>query len=273
MLWLLLALAAVATAVGFGVARWLRLRRRRARRPGRPRLPVVLAHGFLGFDEVAIGGLKHAYFRGIEARLTQMGAKVYTPRVPPAASIATRAQRLAELVKALPDPRVNIVAHSMGGLDARYAISQLGLADKVASLTTIATPHLGTPLADVSSKLLARFVKMLGRFFDLRAFVDLTTDQMAHFNRSNQNARGVSYGSVIARSTQLRTHPLLWATHRYLSKRAGPNDGVVPAASQPWGDVIREIDADHWAQIGWTRTFDAESLYEELLQDLRGRGF
>src|SRR5947207_11660478 len=146
MLWLLLALA-VSAAVLFGLARWLRLRRRRARKPGRPRLPVVLAHGFLGFDELAIGSQRHAYFRGIETRLVQMGAKVYTPRVPPAASIATRAGRLAELIRALPDERVNIVAHSMGGLDARYAISQLGLSDKVASLTTIATPHLGTPLA------------------------------------------------------------------------------------------------------------------------------
>ncbi|MCA1828005.1 MAG: lipase family alpha/beta hydrolase [Myxococcales bacterium] len=273
MLWLLaLALAAAATAAF--VARWLRVRRRRAlRKRARPRLPVVLAHGFLGFDEVAIGSLKHAYFRGIDARLTQMGAKVYTPRVPPAASVVTRAQRLADLIKALPEPRVNIVAHSMGGLDARYAIAQLGLSDKVASLTTIATPHLGTPLADIGSKLLARFVRMLGRLIDLRAFVELTTDQMAQFNRLNQNVPGVSYGSVIARSTQLGTHPLLWATHRYLTKRAGANDGVVPSASQPWGDVIREIDADHWAQIGWTRTYDAESLYEELLQDLRGRGF
>jgi triacylglycerol lipase len=236
-------------------------------------LPVVLAHGFLGFDEVAIGARKHAYFRGIEARLTQMGAKVYTPRVPAAASIATRAQRLADLIRALPEPRVNIVAHSMGGLDARYALAQLGLSDKVASLTTIATPHLGTPLADVGSKLLARVVRLFGRLFDLRAFVDLTTAQMDEFNRSNPNVAGVSYGSVIARSTQLRTHPLLWATHRYLTERAGPNDGVVPSASQPWGDVLREIDADHWAQIGWTRTFDAEGLYEALLQDLRGRGF
>ena len=268
MLWLA-AIAIAATAVGL-LAWWLRSRRtRRARRPAKPRFPVVLAHGFLGFDQLA----GRAYFRGIEERLAKTGARVYTPRVPPAASVAVRAQRLAELVRALPERRVNIVAHSMGGLDARYAIAQLGLSDKVASLTTIATPHLGTPLADVGSKLLGRFVRMLGRFFDLRAFVDLTTAQMEQFNRLNPNAPGVAYGSIVARSGQLRTHPLLWATHRYLSKRAGPNDGVVPAASQPWGDVLREIDADHWAQIGWTRTFDAETLYEELLNDLRGRGF
>src|SRR5712692_6554132 len=262
---LALVAAAAATAVALGIRRWLRARRRAPPRPARPRYPIVLAHGFLGFDELSLGASRHAYFRGVAGQLESMGGKVYSPRVPMAAAIATRAGKLAELIRALPDERVNIVAHSMGGLDARYAISQLGLSDKVASLTTIATPHLGTPLADVSSKLLARFVRMLGRMIDLRAFVDLTTAQMAQFNRQNQDIRGVAYGSVVARSGQLRTHPLLWATHVYLSKHAGPNDGVVPAASQPWGEVFREIDADHWAQIGWTRGFDAEGLYEELL--------
>ena len=35
----------------------------------------------------------------------------------------------------------------MGGLDARYAISRRGLAERVACLT-VETPHRGTPLAD-----------------------------------------------------------------------------------------------------------------------------
>ena len=265
----------VAIAAIVAIARWLwlRARRRPSRKPARPRYPVVLAHGFLGFDELALGDQKHAYFRGIATRLEQMGATVYSPRVPPAAAIATRALKLAELIRALPDERVNIVAHSMGGLDARYAITRLGLADKVASLTTIGTPHLGTPIADIGSRVLRRFVKMAAKLIDLRAFVDLTTEQMADFNKLVPDKPGISYGSVVARSTQLGTHPVLWATHVYLSRVAGPNDGVVPTASQPWGDVFREIDADHWAQIGWRTGFDAGGLYEELLADLRGRGF
>src|SRR5438132_10757919 len=131
---LALAVAAAAVAVALGVRRWLRARRRAAPRPAGPRYPVVLAHGFLGFDHLALGANRHAYFRGVAAQLEKMGVKVYSPRVPPAAAIATRAERLAELIRALPDERVNIVAHSMGGLDARYAISRLGLADRVASL-------------------------------------------------------------------------------------------------------------------------------------------
>lgn len=229
----------------------------------------MLAHGFLGFDE--LGG--QAYFRGIARRIEKTGARVYAPRVPPLASVAARAQRLAEFVRALPEERVNIVAHSMGGLDARYAIARLGLSDKVASLTTIGTPHLGTPLADFGSRLLGRVVRLFGRLMDLRAFVDLTTPEMTRFNGAVPDVSGVAYGSVVARSARLRTHPLLWATHAWLSRRAGANDGLVPAASQPWGEVLREIDADHWAQIGWNATYDAEALYEGLLLDLRGRGF
>lgn len=55
---------------------------------------------------------------------------------------------------------------------------------------------------------------------------------------------------------------------------------MVPAASQAWGEVLREIEADHWAQIGWSpqlrgsvEKFDALAFYEELLRELRGRGF
>ena len=270
MLWLLLIpLAALCALL---LRRYLRARRRQKRAPPRPRHPVVLAHGFLGFDEIAVGGGRHAYFRGIAAHLAKMGVTVHSPRVPPAASIASRAQKLAELIRALPDARVNIVAHSMGGLDARYAISRLGLADKVASLVTVGTPHLGTPLADLGSRAVARIVSVLRRFVDLRAFQDLTTAQMAAFNAAVPDSDGVAYGSVVARSGRVRTNPLLWATHAYLS-RSGPNDGIVPSQSQPWGEVVREIEADHWAQVGWSRGFDAPGLYEELLRELRARGF
>ncbi len=267
MVWLGLS-ALLAAAAAALVWRWLSRRRRRARKPAQPRYPVVLAHGFLGFDELA----GQAYFRGIAERLSKTGARVYTPRVPPLASIEARAFRLAELVRALPDTRVNIVAHSMGGLDARYAIARLGLADRVASLTTIGTPHLGTPLADFGSRLLSRVVRMMGRFFDLRAFVDLTSAQMQEFNRLTPDAAGVAYGSVVARSGRLRTHPLLGATHAFLSRQSGENDGVVPAASQPWGEVVRSIDADHWAQIGWSLRFDAPSLYAQMALELGRRG-
>src|SRR5437868_10906656 len=229
--WLLLPLAAT-IVVALALQHWKQSRKlRRARKPAAPRLPVVLAHGFLGFDEIELGNRKHPYFRGIGEQLERAGAQLYCPRVPPASSISARAARLADLIRAIPAPRVNIVAHSMGGLDARYAISRLALADRVASLTTIGTPHLGTPLASAGNALFGAISRMLRRFFDVLAFGDLTREGMARFNAQVPDAEGVTYASLVGRSGRLRTNPLLWPSHLYLAQRSGANDGVVPADS------------------------------------------
>jgi triacylglycerol lipase len=281
LVWLIAGLAAaLVMALGIIGARALLRRRRSAPRPRSgaralgPRHPVILLHGLLGFDQIVLGARKHAYFRGVAERLEAMGARVHTARVPASASIAARAEKLVELVRGLPAPKVNLVAHSMGGLDARYAISRLGLAGRVASLTTIGTPHLGTPLADLGSGVLSllRIEKVLRPVIDLSAFHDLTTTRMAEFNRTVRDARQVLYASVVARTARDRLNPILWPAHAFLAERAGDSDGLVPAASQRWGEVWREIDADHWAQIGWSSDFDAPALFEELARQLRARG-
>ncbi len=257
---------------GFALWRWLRLRRwRRAR----PLHPVVLAHGFLGFDEIALIGRRHHYFRRIPDQLTKMGIAVYRPKVAGSASIAARAAALAEQVRALPDRRVNLVAHSMGGLDARYAIAKLGLADRVRSLTTLGTPHRGTPLADLGTDLLARKLRLslLRKVFEIEAFWDLTTAAMEAFNREVPDVPGVAYGCVLARCHPPFMNPLLMPTYAYLNKRYGDSDGVVPITSQRWGTVLKEIEADHWSQIGWGLRFDARKLFRELMEELKSRGY
>src|SRR5262249_30624835 len=161
--------------------------------------------------------------------------------------------------------RVNIVAHSMGGLDARYAISELGLSEIVASLTTVGTPHRGTPLADLSTSLLGR---LSAHEMPLAAVGDLTTARMAEFNRRFANVPGVEYRCFVSSvSGDLRRMPkLLVPGYLFLNWHVGDNDGLVPAESQRWGDVMGHIDADHWAQIGWSRGFDAGTFYAELVQ-------
>ena len=275
----LAAAVAVAVVLAFRLRRaWterLRRLRRRLRRTG-PAHPVVLAHGLLGFDELRLAGSRHDYFRGISERLEREGIVVHRARVARTASIAARAAELAAFVSALPAGRVNLVAHSMGGLDARYAISRLGLADRVASVVTVGTPHLGTPLADMGAALArrTRLVGALGRLgLDVAAFQDLTTARMIEFNRAVPDAGGVVYGSVVGIAPRRReVNPLLLPTYLWLGDRAGASDGVVPAASQRWGEVVATIEADHWAQIGWSRHFDAAAFYVELLRELRGRG-
>jgi triacylglycerol lipase len=273
--------AVVLAAIAVAVALWLRrrslrARRRRIRRSGRPRHPVVLAHGLLGFDELRIGRARTEYFRGISARLEREGCVVHRCRVARTASIAARAAELAAFVGELDVPRVNVVAHSMGGLDARYALAKLGLRGRVASLVTVGTPHRGTPLADLGAGLAAR-AGVLGALARAgmrgEAFQDLTRARMEEFNRSVPDARGVHYASVVGAPARRRdVSPLLVPTFLWLSGAAGGNDGMVPAASQRWGEVVAEIRADHFAQVGWSRRFDAAGFYAELLRELRGRG-
>jgi triacylglycerol lipase len=272
-----LAAAALVAALAWFLWRRLRLRKLVRRRGHLLRYPVVLAHGLLGFDEVEVAGVRHHYFHGLPARLAAHAPAIHCPCVSGAGSVAARAEELANFVRALPARRVNVIAHSMGGLDARYAIARLGLGSRVASLTTIGTPHHGTPLADAGMDLGERLgvcaaLQHLG--MDLAAFYDLTTARMAEFNRAVPDGAGVAYASVVgvARSRR-RTHPLLLPGHLYLQAKAGESDGVVPVDSQRWGEVLFEIEADHWAQIGWSKHFDAPEFYAELLRELRGRGF
>jgi len=272
-----LPLAVAAADAGWA---WLRdrLRARRARRAPRLRHPVVLAHGLLGFDVVELAGVEHAYFRGLPDLLAAQGCAVHSPKLAAAGSIAARAEALAACVRALPERKVTIIAHSMGGLDARYAISRLGLGERVAALVTVGTPHRGTPLADVGTDVLGdrlglrRALECLGVGVD--AFYDLTTPALAAFNAAVPDADGVVYASVVGEArSRRRTHPLLLPGWLYLRAAAGANDGCVPGTSQPWGEVWGRVDADHWAQIGWSKHFDAAAFYEGILRELRGRGF
>jgi len=273
-------IAAGAALVLAGAAALWRWRRRRWRvrpahlRRAAPRYPVVLAHGLLGFDEIKIGRARHDYFRGVSVRLEREGCIVHRCRVARTASIADRAAELAAFVREIPAKRVNLVAHSMGGLDARYALARLGLAGRVASLTTVGSPHRGTPLADFGSGLARRVWAALGRLgMNLDAFHDLTTARMTDFNGAVPDARGVMYASVVGAPPRRReVSPILLPTWAWLGGEAGANDGMVPAVSQRWGDVVFEVEADHFAQIGWSRRFDAAEFYAELLRELRGRG-
>jgi triacylglycerol lipase len=279
----LLVAALLAAATHVAVRKWHldgavgRATRRVLRRARKPP-PVVLAHGILGFDELGLGPARVSYFRGIVERLQANGAEVHCARVPPLAPIHVRAARLAEVVRSLDAARVNLVAHSMGGLDARYAISRLGLGDRVAALITIGTPHRGTPIADLGAELLRRLRldQALEPILDMQALHDLTTSRMLAFNREVRDVPGVRYLSVVARAPRGAVHPLLrpahhWL-HRYAGSLGGENDGLVPARSQRWGQVLREIEADHWSQIGWSGGFDATALYDEILQELRALG-
>jgi triacylglycerol lipase len=252
--------------------------KRRPRAPGECEHPIVLAHGWMAVDAFSLPGVRQEYFRGVREHLRAHGHRVYVSRVSPLAGVRRRAEQLAEQLAKIDADKVNIIAHSMGGLDARYAISRFGLAGRVASLTTIGTPHRGTPLADAS--LVLRDLPLLQRALrsqlglDLDALHDLTTAQMAEFNEAVPDMHGVRYSSYIGcvRGGVRDVHTLLAPGFAFLKRRTGDNDGIVPATSQRWGDVVGEVRADHWAQIGWSQGLDVKTFYAAIARVLARAG-
>jgi triacylglycerol lipase len=111
-----------------------------------------------------------------------------------------RARQLREQILDWTDEPVNIVAHSMGGLDARYLITHLGMADRVRSLTTIATPHRGTYLVDW---FLTNFRSRVPLLLALEAmgmnvdgFRDCRPDACRIFNERTPDMPGVRYSAA-----------------------------------------------------------------------------
>jgi len=125
---------------------------------------VVLVHGFLGWgDDVKRPGMRRSYFNGVKEFYEKEYQKaeapwvlrVVAPTLPACESVRNRAailqSEIGKIVGALPAKSgVHIVAHSQGGLDARWMIAQGEMVPHIASLTTIATPNGGTILADLA---------------------------------------------------------------------------------------------------------------------------
>jgi triacylglycerol lipase len=122
------------------------------------RHPIVLAHGF------DASTTNRWSFYQVEATLRADGHVVHAAQVSPYKGVPERAAQLRGHVDAAQREcraqpgcdasQVHIIAHSMGGLDSRYLISRLGYGDRVASLTTISTPHRGSAIADVLLELI-----------------------------------------------------------------------------------------------------------------------
>ncbi|HLL77301.1 MAG TPA: alpha/beta fold hydrolase [Pyrinomonadaceae bacterium] len=128
------------------------------------KLPILLAHGIAKFDirlellknKLALHDDEFAYqfqyFKGIKSHLEAHGFEVFHADQDFAGPVALRAEqlrdRVGEVIETTGAARLHIIAHSMGGLDARHMIVDEGMSGRVASLTTIGTPHPGMVLAD-----------------------------------------------------------------------------------------------------------------------------
>ncbi|MBI5125249.1 MAG: hypothetical protein HZA70_03355 [Planctomycetes bacterium] len=259
--------------------------------------PIILAPGVFGFNRKTI-----SYFLGITRYLNDMGFQTMHTK-----TVVARVERRAMVLKHQIEgylkktraSKVNIIAHSMGGLDARYMIAKLDMADRVASLSTVVTPHRGTSIADWGIRrggLVLRLLKGLLRM-DTKLIYDLTTESCHRFNEEVANARQVRYFTYSGSKTKLRLNPLFWPAHDVIMKEEGENDGLVSVNSARWvaggrasmGDpagrpynngvkYMGNFRADHLDLIGWNlglkilRSFNAKRFYHHVAENIKEEG-
>ncbi len=213
------------------------------------------------------------YFKGIASHLKKHGFEVYHSNVSFAAGVETRAKDMKKeverILKKSGKSKVHFIAHSMGGLDVRHMIVDEGMADKVATLTTIGTPHFGTIVADIvleqgMDKVIAGF-KL---FMNLEGIRSVTTTACREFNeraRSFEAENNVVYQTYASYKTRDKIFLPFQLSWKIIYEREGDNDGLVSLHSQRWvkqlisdSGKIKEIkqhdfpiEADHLDQVGW----------------------
>jgi triacylglycerol lipase len=224
---------------------------------------IVLASGFL-FPQ-RIGPID--YFRGVKDRLEKGGHQVLAPPVPPLASCKARAEQLAKAIDAkFGSNPVHIIAHSMGGLDCRMMIGKnfcgLGEKGRVLSLTTLSTPHRGSPVADLLAgkgpdDLRRKLFDSLDRIgIDVGALTDLTSevdDTLPDVARDFAQIHCRSYAAS-GRVDSRPTAALLLPTYLYVrdkDKSPQDNDGVVTVASATYGEFKGAWPCDHLQMVGY----------------------
>jgi triacylglycerol lipase len=249
------------------------------------RLPIVLAHGITRFDilreifvdklglaEEELGDRFH-YFKGIKSHLEANGFEVHHSSVDFAGPVELRSRQLSgrmnEILTGEPFGKVHIIGHSMGGLDARHMIVDIdGMADRVASVTTIGTPHLGTSFADFGISHGGSVIDDLRSIIDLEGINDLTTTACEGFNaraRDKEANNTVMYRTYASSEERDKVFFLLQPSWSLINEAEGENDGLVSVTSQLWdteliasNGVRKQIEqlsfpipADHLNEVGW----------------------
>lgn len=216
---------------------------------------VVLVYGWLGFRRF----LFWDYFRGVPALYARMGIRIIVPDLPWGGSTRVRSACLADRLAGEPGP-LHLVAHSMGGIDSRRYIAHLGGHARVASLTTLGTPHRGSTLADVVQHGLWPFRWLPGVH-------DLTPEAMARFNDEMPDHPDVIYRSYSSARPVPEQPWLVRYFGRRLEAAEGANDSQVSAYSSQWATHLGTLHADHYELIGqnlWLNPFRRRERFDHL---------
>jgi triacylglycerol lipase len=264
------------------------------------RYPVLLVHGCSGFAN--IGPIE--YFWQVKDTFTPQGYDIYVPVLDALNTSDKRGKELADYIDQILGQtyakKVNIIAHSQGGLDARYAISGLSYGDRIGVLNMVATPHHGSELGDVITTdptgvgkvvidalggLLGVVLDGPGR--DQQAFDALSMLSREYmekeFNPQYPDDPRVKYKSWAGKSCWAwedcgnPIDPIMAATYGVLRNLAGDNDGIVPTASAVWGDFKGVIIGSHMNEVGHlfgaTGPFDYIKFYSDMMAATKAEGY
>ena len=253
--------------------------------------PIVLVHGMVLKDFRLFRA-----FRKIRDNLKKEGIKVYVTNQDGIGSIENNAlqlkEEILEILKKENVSKVNIIAHSKGGLDSRYMISILDMDEHIASLTTLSTPHRGSKL---SSKLLsmprwcAKFIAFWVNLFYkickdkkpdiLTVGYQLTDTYMIAFNNEILNSNKVYYQSYSSNLDNRKSY-LMAIPHKITkSLEQEGTDGIVSIHSSTWGEYKGNIpnNYDHAQMVGVYGTNktlnEVSKFYLDIIKELKEKGF
>ena len=259
--------------------------------------PLLLVHGVFFRD------FKHFNYWGrIPEELMKNGATIYYGEHQSAASVDDSAreleQRILRIIRENGYEKLNVIAHSKGGLDMRTALAKTSVAPYIASLTTVNTPHRGCEFADyLLNKIPEAQQQAVANTYNsaaaklgdpnpdfMAAVTDLTSSACSRRNETVRDVPGVYYqsiGSVLAKPSAGR-FPLNM-TYHLVNLFDGKNDGLVGEKSFPWGSDFKMLAASgkrgisHGDVIDLNREnfdgFDVREYYVQLVSDLRQKGF
>ena len=273
-------------------------RERAAQQVCKTKYPLLLVHGvfFREFDHFN-------YWGRIPAELEKNGATIYYGEHNSAAAVNDSAleleKRIKEIVQQTGCGKVNIIAHSKGGLDSRTAIATTSARQYVASLTTINTPHRGCEFADyLLGEIPQKQQEMIAKQYNtvaaklgdknpdfLAAVYDLTSEKCRERNEIIHDDPDIYYQSVgsVMNEASSGQFPLNF-TYRLVKYFDGENDGLVGIDSFNWGSSLQMVRLEkkgrgisHGDMIDLNREnlkgLDIREFYVQLVSDLRERGF
>lgn len=253
--------------------------------------PVILVHGIIAKDF----SFYHA-FRKIREKLASNHVHVYIGNHDGIGSIENNARQLKtqilEILKTEKTDKINIIAHSKGGLDSRYMISKLDMEKHVASLTTLSTPHHGSKLAshllelpNFIVKILCFWSNLFYKIMDdknpdlLQVGKDLSYESMINFNREIVNSKEIFYQSYSSSLRKSRQFLMFIPYHLTKFIESEDTDGLVSVSSSVWGDYKGNTSGnfDHAEIIAFfgnkKRIEQVTEFYLKLVLELKELGF